>query len=434
MLSIRLIENFIATHIEGVKPSVAELQHYRSAIGADHIRWRINSPQAASLLQRAVVFISDRPNYFFLRVSLALRKIGIKTICLSRWGVEKQQESFFDHILLYDKISDLKSLQQCQDCMLYVQSWVGWNFLPVYVQFLTGQRVACNINDLLHLLFDAPENGSLIGLSPEEIEMDIRCERYILENFSFVTVPYNLTSLNTIDAGLRDRLGHQLVYSPCYPAPSFFAKREQTEKSMPIHLVFIGGIPPDHKPDAVFGDAKLHDVVDELLQSPFHVTIFNNPQLSKSRKTIEALYPHFTQLSGKNSHFEFRDGYPPWELHRYMAAFHYGLMVYGFENLSVSRRHFRNIVPTKFFTYMELGIPVIVVDEMQAVSDIVRQHHLGVVISKKEISSLYQKLMELIGQYDLFVQSVEAYRRQYGMDKMVAPIVAFFQKKAATLT
>jgi len=157
VLSLSDIEDFISNHIEGVKPPIEELEYYRLAVGIDKSVYRINDPEVKEVLRDAIIFVSDRPNHFFLRLSISLRKKGFSTILLSRWGVEAIQESFFNHVIMYDKIPDLKYLNNCVECIVYVQASVGWNFLPVYIKLVTDQKVVCNINDLTRLLFDNHE-------------------------------------------------------------------------------------------------------------------------------------------------------------------------------------------------------------------------------------------------------------------------------------
>lgn len=419
MLSLREMEDFISNNIDGVKPPIQELEYYRRAVRADECACRINTPEVRKILRDAIIFVSDRPNYFFLRLSISLRKKGYRTILLSRWGVEKEQESFFDYIIMYDKILDLKNLNKCVNCIIYVQAWVGWNFLPIYVKLITDQKVACNINDLTSLLFDNQKHCSLIGLSKEEIEIDALCEKYILEDISFVTLPYNLRILNRISSISNLKYGENISYFPCYPSPSFFYQSKRRELSDPIHLLFVGGVPPDHKPDQVFRDAKIHDIVDDLLQDPFLITVLNNPQLSRSMKSIKEQYPYFTELAEKNKNFEFRNGLPPWRLKDYSKEFHYGLMLYSFDEILISKTHYQTIVPTKLFTYLELGIPVIVIDEMVAVSEVVRENDIGVVISRNEVKNLHNILKNVKNKYNVFIDNIYTYRQKYNMDKMI---------------
>jgi len=293
-VSRKEIEHYISTHVDGVKPFAQELRTYRRAL-------RVYATRSWPQLRDAIVFISDRPNYFFTRVSIALRRKGLRTALITRWGVEQKQKSFFDYIVVYNSVLDLRRLLGAVNCIFYVQSWIGWAFLPVYVKLLVGnQKVICNVNDLTTILLKNEEDYPLLGLSKEDFELDSLCTSIILKEFPLVT----LTAYNQ---KIAEQLGGRHIVSfPCYPCPAFFASKSK-KLSKPVRLVFVGGIPPDKKPDKVFRDAKLHDVVDDLLKGPFPLTILNNPQLLRGRG-IESRYPHFVRLASDNHRFNFRIG------------------------------------------------------------------------------------------------------------------------------
>ena len=427
MLSVNEIEDYISHNIDGLRPSMLDLEYYRKAIGAEKCQ-RINRIAVKEILSNAIVFVSDRPNYYFLRLSLFLLQKGIKTVLLSRWGVEKEQEAFFDHIILYDKIVDLRYLTNCSSCIIYVQSWVGWNFLPVYVHLICDQKVACNVNDLTNLLFDEKENLSLIGLSAEDRNIDLLCEKYILEEFSFVTVPYTLEILNCIGSNLNQRFDKNIFYFPCLPSPAFFYQEKRRELSDPVHLLYVGGVPPDSKPDAVFRDQKLNDIVDVLLNSPHQTTILNNPQLARNKKKIRELYPRFIRLTEHNQNFKFKNGFPPWELKNYTKQFHYGLMFYSFDDLLISEKHYQNIIPTKFFTYLEQFLPVIVSDELSAVSRLVKEKNIGIVIKNTDINKFNDILISMNDKYDEFINNIEKYNKRYNIDNTFEEILLYLME------
>jgi len=408
------IEHYISNCIDEVKPSVSELNVYRNAL-------QVRTSQSWPELRDAIIFVSDRPNYFFTRVSISMRGKGFKTILVTRWGVEPEQNAFFDHIVVYDSVLELRHLSNAVNCIFYVQSWIGWNFLPVYVKLLvSGQKVICNVNDLVGILLDNAEDYPLLNLSEEDIELDNICTSIILQEFPLVT-------LTTYNQEIGERLGGgNIVSFPCYPIPSFFAIKSQ-QLSKPIRLVFVGGIPPDNKPDRVFRDAKLRDVVDNLLQGPFYVTILNNPQLLRGGG-IKSRYPYFTTLASHNQRFRFETGFPPWRLKDHARYFDYGLMLYSFSNVGISKLHYQNVLPTKFFTYMEMGIPVIVSDDMTAVSRIVHENELGLVISRRDLKDLDMILDDSRAEYGRFINNIKAYRQRLNMDIMIDNLLERIEK------
>ena len=424
MLSLTTLDAFIEKHYSGRKPTDSVLRTYRQRIGANGLSNGSSIDESDLLLKDALVFVSDRPNYFFMRVSDVLRRHGIRTVLVTRWGVEPSQARFFNHIILYDELTDLKHLKKCRNCKIYVQSWVGWNILPVYVQKITGDEIYCNINDLTSLLFDDPEHGNLIGLSRPEMEMDLRCEKLIMETFPFVTLPYKPVHIDDISPGLSQRVDKHIFYFTCYPSASFFRQPLPSAAEKDHKLLFVGGIPPDKNPDAVFRYAKIQDIVRKLLSQAVRLTILNNPQISLGNVQKETLYPYFEELSKNHENFTFRDGIPPWQFKGWNHPFHYGLMLYSFQNLVISKKHYQCIVPSKLFTYAELGLPVLVSDGMLAVSELVNTHQIGCVIKDQEIDHLDRQLAEDATDYDNRLHHLYQFRERFEIGSVLQPFVA----------
>lgn len=412
------IKRYILTHIEGKHPPKETLFNYRLKNNSKYLK-QLNAQYVKSFNKNTVVFISDRPNFFFLRVSKALMDKGVNTVLLTRWGVDKGHSNYFNEVFLFNSLLDLYLLSHIKDVYIYVQSWVGWFFLPVFVDLITKSQVYCNVNDSSVLLFDEISSFNKIGINKDSAVLDIECEIYIYENLNLVTHPYkdiNLINNMSVRGGLH--------YFPCYPLKEFIYNinnpiLDKTE------LVFIGGIPYDKKDDLVFEDAKMHNVAKIIIKQKLHLTILNNPLLTQSECDIAYKYLFFSDLSKNNSNFNFSSGYPPWEIHEYTQNFSYGIMIYDFSNILVSRLHTQSIVPTKFFTYIELGLPVIVSDEMEAVSKIVKDNNIGIVVNWSEVDSLSEIIEQNKISYFNYRQSVNSYALKHSMQKMLLNISSF---------
>lgn len=415
------IEKYIIRFIEGKKPTYSHLKRYRSNIGSDKFG-KITDSDSNGLIGDSIVFVSDRPNYHFLRVSAALKKKGIKTVLLTRWGVSKVQSSFFDHILLYDKIIDLKKLQEVNNCTFYVQSWVGWNFLYLYVKEITHSRVLCNVNDLSNLLLDDPSNFKLLGFSDYEIQADLAHEKQLLETADIVTSPYRLNALEAFGNSVIKRSENEILTFPSYPLKSFFYHNDRVYDSCP-HLLYAGMIPYDEKPDRLFGDAKMQKPVKALVKQNLKLTVLNNPQhtMAMSDKAIKKNYNFFFSLMRDYSNFIFKTGQMPWDLNKHVDQFHYGIILYSYPTeFLINKVHYENFLPTKLYTYFEANLPVIIVDRLLAASEIIEKYKLGIVISESQMGSVGEIIQRHKHQYHQYVENVRIFRSKYCMEEMIA--------------
>ncbi len=418
------LEKYINTCIEGKKPSHALLKKYRANIGAKGFV-KITENDSKKLLEGSIIFVSDRPNYFFLRVSYALKLCGLKTVLLTRWGVSKEQLVFFDHIILFDKISDLKKLKRIDRCTFYVQSWIGWNFLYLYIKQIVQQKVLCNINDLSNLLFNNTDHLKLIGLSDYEIQKDLEYEKQILETADLVTIPYRLNALKQFDSPISKRLGSKIINFPCYPLKKFFYNNIK-ECKQPRHLFYAGMIPYDEKTDMVFSDAKMHKSVKQILEQQLPLTIFNNPQhtMTMNEETITKKYNFFSSLSKQYNSFNFKTGFMPWDLKNHIKSFHYGTILHSYpKNFYINQVHYEEILPSKIYTYMEAGLPLMIVDKLTAASELIMKHKIGIVVPESKFNSLNKIIHDHSDQYQKLIKNIINFRNQYCMENMVATIL-----------
>ncbi len=412
------LDVYIRERVEGVKPDPSRLRVYREYTRAESFAVRLKAGEKRNL-SGAVVFVEDRPRYFFQRQSMALMHHGIQTILVTRWGVSAEERDCYGQVVLYDRFEELKALAGWRNGLFYVQSWVGWSFLPVYVRLIVEGKVFCNINDLSHLIVDEPYKGALINLDDVDVSLDLRCERFILEKFDKVTLPYVKEGIRRMgDYALPD--GAHIETFPCYPSLAY-THHERRELTDGLRLLFVGGIPPDDHPDEMFRDAKMHDVIEDVLGDGVEVSLLVNPTaVLSSVDTMALLYPFFTALESRCSHFSIRRGYSPKALYRYTRAFHFGLMVYSFECFDMSRQHIAAVLPSKLFTYLELGLPVIVSEELEAVCAFVEREGVGMVVSREDVKHLPDVVAVHRAHYASWVESIERYCQAHCMEHEIA--------------
>jgi hypothetical protein len=413
------IKEFILTNIEGKHPPQKVLYDFRLNNNSKVIN-RLNIKDVEALPKNSIIFISDRPNFFFLRLSKSLINKGINTILLTRWGVDSEHSHFFNRVFLFDSLLDLYLLKEVECISIYVQSWVGWFFLPVFIDLITKAKVFCNVNDSSILLFDEVENFLLLGFSKENAIFDIECEKYLYKKLSLVTHPYK-----DIDFTEGVPSNKSSFYFPCYPLNEFIHNNKRTSLDV-VSLVFIGGIPFDVKDNSIFKDAKMRGVVQHTIEQNINMTILNNPLMTESEVSLQSKYKFFSNLSKNSKKFNFKSGYPPWSLYKHTQNFSYGIMLYDFSDILISNRHIGSIVPTKFFTYMEIGIPVIVVDEMEAVANIVLENNLGIVIPYKQIADLNKIINSRYIEYDGFISSISSYNKENNIETKIDDLLTYF--------
>ena len=108
----------------------------------------------------------------------------------------------------------------------------------------------------------------------------------------------------------------------------------------------------------------------------------------------------------------------------------FGLMLYDFAGVRIGRQHLSEVVPSKFFHYLELGLPVLVSPELQAVAALVRRHDLGLVVPRSRVSRLAALLHTHIRRYPAWIRNLESFRTRFSMSQQVAGLESWYQDLA----
>ena len=414
---IKDIESYILEFITHKKPPKDTLLKYRQYTNKNNNFNKISSiKNLKDLNQIKYFFISDRPNYFFLRLALELKKKRIKTVLISRWGPFNYEKKFFSKIFLYDHFEDLKLLSNLQNKVFYIQQWPGYNFLPLYCKhiFNKNNKLICNINDLTKITYKNIEVYTKGNYLKDEIKKDIKYEKKVLETFNFITHFYKDHKIfNKYSNKIKKKIRNfKIIYFPCYPCRSFFYTKKRILNPKKIHLVYIGNCPTSSKGNS---DTFLDKTIDRITKNKIKLTYLNNPQ-NYYKKNNYVL----NELSKDNAYFNFKKGFLPWELKSISQVFTFGIMPFYFSN-NYSPELMKGPISTKIFTYIEQGLPIIVTNKMRSISDFVNYYKVGIVLNNiKDIKNI--KNLIINSDYDQLTKNVINYRNQFSINKQLDEI------------
>jgi len=191
----------------------------------------------------------------------------------------------------------------------------------------------------------------------------------------------------------------------------------------PYRLVYAGVVSPSSAPRDIFGDIQLLPVFELLLKQGFLVDVYAN----RAGHPPE-FYQDYMYLAYKNSNFRFLPPRNPDDLASICDSCHFGLMLYDFSCVRVGRSHLSTILPTKFMTYLEYGLPIIVSDRLESVAHLVSRYQLGFVIKKGDLSFV----SEIVNSksYEQILESFLAGREQLYVNDRITILESFFSKAA----
>jgi|GEM_PF-5797852 len=388
---------------------------------------------------KTIIFCSKRIFFNQIRYSQALKEKGWNTIAIVfDQKLARHQKDFFDSYFYTDLASFLSISNQFENLIIHTQGWLFRYQIPALIN-------AFNNPDNKHIVEMADINSFFLpGKNLDQLVIpmqkvwgedaldkqafQINCEKVIFNYSDGVIFMGDKGHQKKLLKNLDKINKKKFINFYPYPLKSFFTKKNRNNnipKNKVPELVFIGGVPPktSNYPPELFSDAQLTEMLSDLIHQNLNITIFNNP-LKTSPKDQETFYKEILQLEKNNSNFTYKIGLPPWQLNQQLEDYQWGLMLYYFK-VKVGNNHFKHIIPTKFFHYIEGGLPVLVSERFQAVCKIVSKYQLGLVIKEKDIKNLSSILSKT--DHASLKNNVLTFREEFSLNKKITELIELYE-------
>lgn len=189
-------------------------------------------------------------------------------------------------------------------------------------------------------------------------------------------------------------------------------------------FIYIGTICPKSThggktgKSGLFADIMMERIFSDVNQQGFEVHAYLSSLGDEVRREYQGLFPY-----GGVRLFDgaFLTGLLP----RTEGRYKWGFMLYHFPQPAIMEL-IKATLPTKFFTYMALGVPVVVSEEFEAVCRMVRKYGVGVVIPRSEHGHI-RKLLNA-QDYKTLTDNIVRVRKQFCHEAYVHSMGALIQR------
>lgn len=368
---------------------------------------------------KAVLFAGIYAYFNFNKFSRALRERGIPTVFMSlNASNHRFKHGHFDLVL--DVMGELDLfywvLATFSFRAVHFQAWLDLTRFAAAAAVVAKSPVVVECNDLAHHLLSPADYDRLFA--PGAYEREKRSFRLVCERADAVV--FNQASAGgeaVLDGG---PVSGPVLHFHSYPDESVSAW-EEPAYAPPYRLVYAGNVNASCAPRPVFGDVQLLDLIKLLTAQGLRFTLFMNPYL----RGQSGLYQDYEHERRGNPLFRIEDGLPPEELPAAIAGHHFGTMLYRYPpDMVLLDAHRRFILPTKFFAYLEAGLPVLVSEEIEALAGIVRGHGLGLAVSQARLADLPGLLATV--DYAALKAGVAAWRRDNGLRRHIGELIDLY--------
>jgi radical SAM superfamily enzyme YgiQ (UPF0313 family) len=434
------LEAVVAVRGEGETVTDRELDARRAGLKAEIVDFRpekesfehicqiaADIAQRINRLQPDVLYVADFSYNNFTKQSLALRRRGLRTVILLQNPRSMDfKEGCFDGIFstYMSHVALFNVLAAVDVPVIHMQGWLTKHYLAPLARAANPRaKLVVEFNDIGSLVGDGPALRAIFG--EPTARLDEISEALVHRQADALIYNCSADAAQEVRA-LHGHTGPALVLHS-YPERSFALPEDEVLAAAPAndapHLVFIGSLAPSSLPAEAFGDVQLLPLIKNTLRQRVPFDVFLAPYADKGA----AAYADYAFLEGADPLFTLRNAVSPLGLARQLAGYSFGVMFYRLKpDLLIGKKHFRGMLPTKFFSFIEAGLPVAVSEELEFVARIVAENGLGVVLSQRDLDDLPNVLAR--ADQRTLRKNILAYRETCWMDGKIEELSALYMK------
>jgi hypothetical protein len=193
-------------------------------------------------------------------------------------------------------------------------------------------------------------------------------------------------SLEPAEGFRRYRIPHgkrpPTLFFPLYCDDDRFIAGVPKISDTEIHLVYAGG--GSHRDPRYFGNIQFFGLIDTLTKQGLHFHVYPSPT------TLEADRIEYEQVAMNNALFHYHQPVAQEQLPGELARYHIGIHL-GFVNDAEHRQSsakYRLCTTLKLFNFVESGIPVVVSENLEFQSWMLRRYGAGVPLERNQLLQL----------------------------------------------
>jgi hypothetical protein len=376
------------------------------------------------------VLLAGATEYFnFLRYSRVLRGLGLKTVCLTLTrDARRFKEPFFDAALdaggHYEVFFAL--LNAFPYAVVHFQGWMNNHHLAAAAALLSERPFVADLNDIPHF-FLAPEDHDRV-FGQGVFAREDHSLRVLLGRADGLALNCSAPFVERL-LGMLD-IRRDVPWTPFHgwPLPEFFRDATRWDRHA---LAFPGSLVPTGFPDAAFADGKVIRLAAEcLLPQGLSLHVFGNPLAGSGLG--ESFWDYQTLAAGEPG-FKVHPGLPPDRLAEVLSGLGWGNMCYLLDNgFRVLMDHYASLIPTKAFTMLEAGLPLVCNREFDALGAMVEEHGLGICVTQDELRTSLRRMIDGC-DYPALRANVRRFRERFSMPNRIKDLIDIYRRAGADL-
>ncbi len=247
-------------------------------------------------------------------------------------------------------------------------------------------------------------------------DFEKKCENFMIKNADgFISS----TSGHWVDSFLFKKNKKSFQLCNCLSKDIFVnIKHQMSKKPM---LCYAGGVLPTHLNKNISSDIKMIKVALPALNSGCRFDVYGTVATLEEQQES---YPDYLELSSNNTDFRFFSFLPVDDLIPMISGADFGVMYYDFsvaKREGILRHHLESAIPTKVFTYLAAGLPILISKELKATHDFLIDNGVGVSVLQKDIKNI-KHLIDKV-DYDKLKENVDKFQQKFCVESKASEII-----------
>ena len=398
------------------------IAEYRKRMSVKGLISYINQPSH----KKKIIYICYSPTFNLVRQSIYLRRTEkFETVLITEtpW-LGDFTEKYFDTVYVYDSYYTLSNiLKEVQPYLIHVLGSIcHTEYFVILARLLSKSVVVSEFYDVASLCVSKEDAGEIWGKA--DAELGFFSERFACGRSDGLVLGYSPEAAEILRNRYDIRIPMLEFHS--YVCDKFTSGDNSNYSDVDgrIHIVYGGMVAPSHIPEKCFGDTQFHRLIETIIKQGIYFDIYLTPQYNALR--VKQLFGDYMLMAKKNPLFNFKRGLSPDEAPKEFSKYDFGAMIYLFDRGTSLEEHNQTRLPTKVFTYLEAGLPILISEEFQYVAMLVKEYEIGIVISRKDLDNLH----EIINSYDIgkLRDNVKKARKELSMNKHIGRLITFYEQ------
>lgn len=378
--------------------------------------------------KKKILYITPVPTANLVRQSIHLRKTGeFETILLTEnpW-LGDFTEKYFDTVYIYDSNYTLVNiLKDVKPYLIHILATIfNTEYFAILTKLLSKSPVITEFYDIASLMASKKDTYEI--WNKQTVELGLFSEKFACEKCDGLIFGYSISAINI----LRNRYD---IKAPILEFHSYICKefindnnKKHSDMDDKIHIVHGGMVIPSNLPGKNFGDTQYHHLVETITKQEIYFDIYLTPHYNFFK--TKHLFSDYIFLAKTNPLFNFKRGLPLDKVPKEFSKYDFGAMISFLDRGGGLAEHIQTRLATKFFTYLEAGLPIIVSEEFQYPARLVKEYEIGIVVSQKDLDNL----SKIIKSYDIekLRANVKKAQKDLSMERHIGRLINFYQEVA----